>query len=894
VLGFNPIDTNGQFKNVTRAGEFALYDEYNPLRRITVSGTLANGTAVNGGEYFLNFDANDPAAPPAPQDSTKRTDGDDRIFGDLGNDWIVGGTGRDDMYGGFGNDLLNSDDDLTTNGGANDQPETSASYEDRAFGGAGRDVMIANTGGDRLIDWTGEFNTYLVPFAPFGMATVSRTLQPHLMEFLYSLSAADGADPTRAADKASAGADPTRNGEPWGELGLVLQKDAAWGDQHGGPADPQAGNIPGGQRDVLRSASFDNGNPQGFVPASGSWSVVNGRYQVAPPSGGSDAISLFNQADTVIPNYFEMQATINAIKPLAGVKANAYLIFDYQSPTDFRYAGINVSNNSLEIGHRTASGWVLDKWTNFQLKPGTDYVVMLTVNGSTATIKAGAASVSFTYPMRVDALGISHTLNYGLVGIGANGASAQIDNVVVQAPPGATTLDKTADFSSTSPASLLFGAPRAGTWTTTTDGRFLATASAVATPAIDLINYPVAPGSTLAILTTLKTFGQGGVVFDYQGPTAFKYAVLSADGKRIVIGHVLGNSNVVDATYNTSLSAGTDYKLGVTLKAGLVNVSLNGAVVVSKLYNETITQGGYGLISFKGTTSGQTSFDVVEVKTDDAAYTPTAVLQVAADSAPAGFVATLNDDELAPIVNVAKELWTAALGPGDGRLMVLDNIKVEIGNLPPGVLGQTIGDTITIDSSAAGWGWFVDPTPADNSEFQVLLSNGVFAAKPSSPVAGRMDLLTTVVHEMGNAMGFAEDLGDDVAGMTLQAGERRVPEARRQGVKTAQSEGGDLAGDLGKSFVSLSASLTGGLPASDEPQTPARHSSRLVDSARETASINWDNGLDAVEHLTSGPANGPQEWLDDFLNHVGQGQAQWNPNAGIRVRPMSISVAGHG
>ena len=33
-----------------------------------------------------------------------------------------------------------------------------------------------------------------------------------------------------------------RNGEPFGELGLVLQQDALWGAQHGGPNDPQAGN----------------------------------------------------------------------------------------------------------------------------------------------------------------------------------------------------------------------------------------------------------------------------------------------------------------------------------------------------------------------------------------------------------------------------------------------------------------------------------------------------------------------------------------------------------------------------------------------------------------------------------------------------------------------------
>src|SRR5205085_5328335 len=122
------------------------------------------------------------------------------IFGDNGNDWMVGGTGRDDVYGGWGNDLINADDNQTTNGGLNNATDTAASYEDRAYGGAGKDVLIANTGGDRLIDWVGEFNSYLVPFAPFGMATVSRTLQPQLAEFLYVLSASDGADPTRFTD----------------------------------------------------------------------------------------------------------------------------------------------------------------------------------------------------------------------------------------------------------------------------------------------------------------------------------------------------------------------------------------------------------------------------------------------------------------------------------------------------------------------------------------------------------------------------------------------------------------------------------------------------------------------------------------------------------------------
>jgi hypothetical protein len=139
------------------------------------------------------------------------------------------------MYGGWGNDLLNADDDLGTNGGLNSSPDTQASYEDIAFGGAGRDRLIGNTANDRLVDWSGEFNSYLVPFSPFGAGTVSRAISPAIPEFLYALSKADGADQTL-------GGDATRNSEPFGELGLVKQGDAAWGTQTGGPDDPQPGS----------------------------------------------------------------------------------------------------------------------------------------------------------------------------------------------------------------------------------------------------------------------------------------------------------------------------------------------------------------------------------------------------------------------------------------------------------------------------------------------------------------------------------------------------------------------------------------------------------------------------------------------------------------------------
>ncbi|HEX4999276.1 MAG TPA: LEPR-XLL domain-containing protein, partial [Terriglobia bacterium] len=189
VLGYNAA-----------TGLFAAYDPNAPMKQIA--------------GFLLNFDKDEgPAA-----GANTQTDGDDRIFGDLGNDWLVGGTGRDHLYGGFGNDLLNADDDQTTHGGLNDQPDSKSSYEDLAFGGGGFDILIANTAGDRLIDWLGAFNSYFVPFSNQGMPTSSREVSPQLRKFLIDLSLSDGADATRAADT---GGDPYWNGEPFGELGLT-------------------------------------------------------------------------------------------------------------------------------------------------------------------------------------------------------------------------------------------------------------------------------------------------------------------------------------------------------------------------------------------------------------------------------------------------------------------------------------------------------------------------------------------------------------------------------------------------------------------------------------------------------------------------------------------------
>jgi len=153
-------------------------------------------------------------------------DGDDHIFGDLGNDWIVGGTGSDRMYGGFGDDLINADDDLSTS------ITDTGDNTDFVFGGSGRDVMIANNTNDQLFDWSGEFNSYIVPFKQFGAPTVNRSPAPGVVSFLIDLGTASGSDDSLD--------------EPYGELGLVQQSDGSlWQEGTGAPRDPQPGNGSG-------------------------------------------------------------------------------------------------------------------------------------------------------------------------------------------------------------------------------------------------------------------------------------------------------------------------------------------------------------------------------------------------------------------------------------------------------------------------------------------------------------------------------------------------------------------------------------------------------------------------------------------------------------------------
>ena len=273
-LGYNPV---------TR--KLAAYDADNPFTKIA--------------NFFLNFDATDALG-------AKINDGKDRLFGDLGHDWLVGGTQNDRLFGGMGDDVHNLDDNHDT-ANNNEQPDA-VEYADRdfAYGGGGLDVLIANTGGDRMFDWTGEFNSFLVPFNPFGQPTIIRSPSPHVDDFLRGSGRESGNDFSLP--------EPALHLD--GELGLASQEDPEWGDQHGGPRDPQPGHThhkrdtKGGPEDdrntsLPLTAPASPPAPSSGIPANSNDVTVNNITVTQDPDSTNQRAYLSAEAPATIRSRYD-------------------------------------------------------------------------------------------------------------------------------------------------------------------------------------------------------------------------------------------------------------------------------------------------------------------------------------------------------------------------------------------------------------------------------------------------------------------------------------------------------------------------------------------------------------------------------------------------------------
>lgn len=99
--------------------------------------------------------------------------------------------------------------------------------------------------------------------------------------------------------------------------------------QYTPPPPPPSGTLP-----LLED--FEDGQADFFESRIGLWSVSDGLYHATP---GEDAISTLRLSDP-LPVDLDLRTVVNADAVSGNLYSNAYVVFDYQSNTDFKFAGI--------------------------------------------------------------------------------------------------------------------------------------------------------------------------------------------------------------------------------------------------------------------------------------------------------------------------------------------------------------------------------------------------------------------------------------------------------------------------------------------------------------------------------------------------------------------------
>ncbi|HWO02277.1 MAG TPA: HYR domain-containing protein [Blastocatellia bacterium] len=108
----------------------------------------------------------------------------------------------------------------------------------------------------------------------------------------------------------------------------------------------------------------------------------------------------------------------------------------------------------------------------------------------------------------------------------------------------------------------------------------------------------------------------------------------------------------------------------------------------------------------------------------------------------------LDQSELNWMVQAAIGRW-GETGISAEDLARLQAVTFEIADLPNSVLASISGTRVKIDETAAGYGWFFDQSPKEDSEFNVPVPGKEFHTTEYSPAHSKMDLLTVVMRELG-------------------------------------------------------------------------------------------------------------------------------------------------
>jgi pectate lyase len=351
----------------------------------------------------------------------------------------------------------------------------------------------------------------------------------------------------------------------------------------------------------LFSDNFNDGNANGWTPTSGSWSVAtDGTPVYRVGSNGGNVRS--NTGSASWTNY-SVQARI---KPLAFSSSTSIrwvsLLGRYRDTGNYYYVALQ-NDNMLRLRRFVGSSSTTLAETALTVTTNTWYTVRLEMNGSALRVFVNDA-------LRLSAT--DSTFPSGRIAVGAYGASASYDDVVVSAVGGTNP-----DFGlSANPSSLSLdrGTSRTSTIAITRSGGFTGPVSFTASGLPNGVSASFNPvstsaGSTVLTLTASATASLGSATVGVNGSgtpgtrsTPISLTVTDPGGAQ--------NFSISASPASVTVTRGGSSSTGVNIArsggfTGVVSLSIVGALPggVSASFNPASTTGNSSSLSFAATGS---------------------------------------------------------------------------------------------------------------------------------------------------------------------------------------------------------------------------------------------------------------------------------------------------
>ncbi len=148
--------------------------------------------------------------------------------------------------------------------------------------------------------------------------------------------------------------------------------------------------------------------------------------------------------------------------------------------------------------------------------------------------------------------------------------------------------------------------------------------------------------------------------------------------------------------------------------------------------------------------------------------------QLFAGAAGPGNAAALTQTQVQPVLAEAIASWKA-VGVNAAGMQLMEQTRIEVTDLGGSMLGLEVPGQIWINSTAAGYSWYIGGGAASLQAFGIPGPGGEMSA---GPAAGQVDLLTVLEHELGHIIGLGDNgQSGDLMGISLGLGIRRMPTA---------------------------------------------------------------------------------------------------------------------